>query len=39
LAKTDRSVDEYLATYHEGVQAIRQRVRSAIREAVPGAEE
>jgi uncharacterized protein YdhG (YjbR/CyaY superfamily) len=40
MAKTDfKSVDEYLATHPEDVQAILQRVRSAIRKAVPGAEE
>lgn len=40
MAKTDfRSVDEYIATHPEHVQAILQRVRSTIREAVPGAEE
>lgn len=40
MAKTDfRSVDEYIATHPEEVQAILQRVRGAIRKAVPGAEE
>jgi uncharacterized protein YdhG (YjbR/CyaY superfamily) len=40
MAKTDfKSVDEYIATHPEDMQAIRQRVRSAIRRAVPGAEE
>jgi uncharacterized protein YdhG (YjbR/CyaY superfamily) len=40
MAKTDfKSVDEYLATHPEDVQAILQRVRSAIRKAVPGSEE
>jgi uncharacterized protein YdhG (YjbR/CyaY superfamily) len=40
MAKTNfKSVDEYLATYPEDVQAILQRVRSTIRKAVPGAEE
>ena len=40
MAKTDfRSVDEYIATHPEAVQAILQRVRSTIRKAVPGAEE
>jgi uncharacterized protein YdhG (YjbR/CyaY superfamily) len=40
MAKTDfKSVDEYIATHPEHVQAILQRVRSTIREAVPGAEE
>ena len=40
MARTDfKSVDEYIATHPEGVQAILQRVRSTIRKAVPGAEE
>jgi uncharacterized protein YdhG (YjbR/CyaY superfamily) len=40
MAKTDfTSVDEYIATHPEDVQAILQRVRSTIRKAVPGAEE
>lgn len=40
MAKTDfKSVDEYIATHPDGVQAILQRVRSIIRRAVPGAEE
>ncbi len=40
MAKTDfQSVDEYIATHPENVQAILQRVRSTIRKAVPGAEE
>jgi uncharacterized protein YdhG (YjbR/CyaY superfamily) len=40
MAKTDfKSVDEYIATHPEDVQAILQRVRNAIRKAVPGAEE
>src|SRR5688572_9110308 len=40
MAKTDfQSVDEYIATYPEDVQAVLQRVRNAIRKAVPGAEE
>lgn len=40
MAKTDfRSVDEYIATHPENVQAILQRVRSTISKAVPGAEE
>jgi len=40
MAKTDfKSVDEYIATHPEEVQAILQRVRSTIRKAVPGAEE
>jgi uncharacterized protein YdhG (YjbR/CyaY superfamily) len=40
MAKTVfKSVDEYIATYPEDVQTILQRVRGAIRKAVPGAEE
>ena len=40
MTKTEfRSVDQYIATHPENVQAILQRVRSAIRKAVPGAEE
>ena len=40
MAKTDfKSVDEYIATHPEDVQAILQRVRSTIRKAVSGAEE
>ena len=40
MAKTDfETVDEYIATHPEDVQAILQRVRSTIRKAVPGAEE
>ena len=40
MAKTDfKSVDEYIATHPKDVQAILQRVRSAIRKALPGAEE
>ncbi|MGH2663577.1 MAG: iron chaperone [Actinomycetota bacterium] len=40
MAKTDfKSVDEYIATHPEDVQAILQRVRSTIRKAGPGAEE
>jgi uncharacterized protein YdhG (YjbR/CyaY superfamily) len=40
MAKTDfKSVDEYLATQPEDVQAILQRVRNTLRKAVPGAEE
>jgi uncharacterized protein YdhG (YjbR/CyaY superfamily) len=40
MAKTDlKSVDEYLATFPEGVQATLRRVRSTIRKALPGAEE
>jgi uncharacterized protein YdhG (YjbR/CyaY superfamily) len=40
MAKTDfRSVDEYIAAQPGDVQAILERVRGAIRRAVPGAEE
>ena len=40
MAKTDfKSVDEYIATQPKDVQAILRRVRSAIRKAVPDAEE
>ena len=40
MAKTDfKSVDEYIASYPEDVQAILQRVRRTIRKAVPSAEE
>ena len=40
MAKTDfKSVDEYIASRPEEVQPILQRVRTAIRQAVPGAEE
>jgi uncharacterized protein YdhG (YjbR/CyaY superfamily) len=40
MAKTDfRSVDEYISTHPDDVQAILQRVRSAIRKGVPTAEE
>ena len=40
MAKTDfKSVDEYIRTHPEDVQAILQRVRSVVRTAVPGAEE
>jgi hypothetical protein len=40
MAKTDlKSVDEYIATHSEDVQAILQRVRSTIRRTVPGGEE
>lgn len=40
MAKTDfKSVDEYIATKPDGVQAILKRVRNAIRKAVPGADE
>ena len=40
MAKTDfKSVDEYIATHPEDVQATLQRVRGIIRKALPGAEE
>jgi uncharacterized protein YdhG (YjbR/CyaY superfamily) len=40
MAKTDfKSVDEYITSHPANVQAILQRVRSAIRKAVPAAEE
>ncbi len=40
MANTDfKSVDEYIATHPEEAQATLQRVRSAIRKALPGAEE
>jgi len=40
MAKTDfKSVDEYIASQPQAVQGILQRVRSAIRKAVPGSEE
>ena len=40
MAKTDfKSVDEYIATHPESVQAILRRVRGTIRKAVPSAEE
>src|SRR4029453_6577700 len=40
MAKTDfKSVDEYIATQPENVQAVLQRVRGTIRKAVPRAEE
>jgi len=40
MAKTDfKSVDEYIATHQEDVQAILQRVRMTIRKAMPDAEE
>jgi uncharacterized protein YdhG (YjbR/CyaY superfamily) len=40
VAKTEfKSVDDYIATHPPDVQATLQRVRSAIRKAVPGAEE
>jgi uncharacterized protein YdhG (YjbR/CyaY superfamily) len=40
MAKTDfKSVDEYIASQPETVQETLERVRSAIRKALPGAEE
>jgi uncharacterized protein YdhG (YjbR/CyaY superfamily) len=40
MAKTDfKSVGEYIGTHPKSVQAILRRVRSAIRKAVPKAEE
>jgi uncharacterized protein YdhG (YjbR/CyaY superfamily) len=40
MAKTNvTSVDEYIATFPEDVQAILGRIRSTIRKAVPDAEE
>jgi len=40
MAKTDfKSVDEYIASHPKGAQAILQRVRKAVRQALPGAEE
>ncbi len=40
MAKTDfKSVDEYIASQPKAVQGVLERVRSAIRKAVPGAEE
>jgi uncharacterized protein YdhG (YjbR/CyaY superfamily) len=40
MAKTDfKSVDQYIATHPKDVRVILQRVRRAIRKAVPGAEE
>jgi uncharacterized protein YdhG (YjbR/CyaY superfamily) len=40
MAKTDcKSVDEYIASQSEAVRGVLGRVRSAIRKAVPGAEE
>jgi uncharacterized protein YdhG (YjbR/CyaY superfamily) len=38
--KTDfKSVDEYIASQPDGVQSVLNRVRSAVRKALPGAEE
>ncbi len=40
MPKTDfKSVDEYIASQPEAVQVVLERVRSAIRKAVPGAQE
>jgi uncharacterized protein YdhG (YjbR/CyaY superfamily) len=40
MAKTDfKSVDEYIGSQPEAVQAVLKRVRGTIRKAVPGAEE
>ena len=40
MAKTDfKSVDEYIASQPRAVRDVLKRVRSAIRKAVPGAEE
>jgi uncharacterized protein YdhG (YjbR/CyaY superfamily) len=40
MAKTDfKSVDEYIASQPEAARGLLERVRSAIRKAVPGAEE
>ncbi len=40
MAKTDvKSVDEYIASQPEAVQGVLERMRSAIRKALPGAEE
>ena len=40
MAKTDfKSVDEYIASRPESVRGILERVRSAIRKALPGADE
>src|SRR3989442_15575047 len=39
MAKTFKSVDEYIASQLEAVQGILECVRSPIRKAVPGAEE
>ena len=40
MPKTNfNSVDDYIATHAEDVQAVLQRVRSTIRKALPGAEE
>jgi uncharacterized protein YdhG (YjbR/CyaY superfamily) len=40
MARTDfKSVDEYMASQPEAIQPVLERVRRAIRKAVPGAEE
>jgi uncharacterized protein YdhG (YjbR/CyaY superfamily) len=40
MAKTDfKSVDDYIAAQPEDAQVVLQRVRGAIRKAIPGAEE
>ena len=40
MAKTEfASVDEYIASQSEDVQGVLKRVRSAIRKALPGADE
>ncbi len=40
MARTDfKTIDEYVASKPENVQAALQRVRGAIRKAVPGAQE
>jgi uncharacterized protein YdhG (YjbR/CyaY superfamily) len=40
MARTDfKSIDEYIATHPENVQAILERVRGILRRALPGAEE
>ena len=40
MANTDfKSVDEYIASKPESIQGILERVRSAIRKALPGADE
>ncbi len=40
MAKTDfKSVDEYIATHPEDVQAILRRVRATVRKALRGAQE
>jgi uncharacterized protein YdhG (YjbR/CyaY superfamily) len=40
MVKTDpKSVDEYIASQPQAVQGVLKRVRSAVRKAIPGAEE